>query len=373
MYNYRQTEAWLSFLLSSAVAEPLIPLRTGLVKILRTVHNPLKLRYLSPLALASSSSVAYLKEFVHCFDTVSATQLNVRGSNAKRALSNLLSGSITSTNLADNDREQLQLATLSMINREFFVVLNESRQQQLFSQLVQLTLVHQVNIATEARRIIKDITSTSTVLVYELLQCQDILAQQSTGSSLSAQHSKRSKTSSDDVDMDIQSSSTTATAVIQRVIVVLELIQHREMTNDEMQLVLPLFDLLAITLSGEIGEPRSILDYVKQLVLSGLTRIIRQLLQQNTAPSSLDANRVRVDLVVQCLRGTNNPQIHGQALLLLAALASIQPDLVLQNIMPVFTFMGASVLRQDDNYSFHIIQQVSNHNHNNEEFNRLII
>jgi U3 small nucleolar RNA-associated protein 10 len=42
---------------------------------------------------------------------------------------------------------------------------------------------------------------------------------------------------------------------------------------------------------------------------------------------------------------------------LLAELAIVHPDLVLQNIMSVFTFMGASVLRQDDSYSFHVIQQ----------------
>jgi U3 small nucleolar RNA-associated protein 10 len=41
----------------------------------------------------------------------------------------------------------------------------------------------------------------------------------------------------------------------------------------------------------------------------------------------------------------------------MAAIASVYPDPVLSNIMPVFTFMGANVLRQDDNYSFLVIQQ----------------
>ncbi|KAF9969190.1 HEAT repeat-containing protein 1, partial [Actinomortierella ambigua] len=38
-------------------------------------------------------------------------------------------------------------------------------------------------------------------------------------------------------------------------------------------------------------------------------------------------------------------------------MAARYPEKVLHNIMPVFTFMGANVLRQDDNYSFHVIQQ----------------
>ena len=32
-------------------------------------------------------------------------------------------------------------------------------------------------------------------------------------------------------------------------------------------------------------------------------------------------------------------------------------DLVLHNIMSIFTFMGANVLRQDDSYSFEIIKK----------------
>ncbi|RKP27160.1 hypothetical protein SYNPS1DRAFT_27180 [Syncephalis pseudoplumigaleata] len=268
--------------------------------------SPLKLRFLSPLILTSSLSVPFIQEVIRCYDVVSAVQLNVKGSNATKALLSLLTGSISSTQLSDTDRHQLQLDVLSVIDRPFFAVLTEPRQQQLFSQLVQLTLVHHTNIAMEARRIIKDVDATSVVVVHELLQCQQILVHQTAGASLPAQQvAKRSKASDDDHDTGLKSSAM-ATA-IQRVTVVLELIQHRNMTGDEMQL--------------------------------------------------LDASRVRVDLVVQCLRSTSNPQIHGQALLLLASLASVQPDLVLQNIMPVFTFMGASVLRQDDNYSFHIIQQ----------------
>ncbi|KAI9591544.1 hypothetical protein BDF19DRAFT_454726 [Syncephalis fuscata] len=343
----RQTEIWLSFILSSIVAEPSTVLRTRLLQIVRAVQSPLKLRHLAPLILSSPPSIT--------FDAVSASQINVKGSNARKALFSLLSGLTTITSLSDVDREHLQRTTLAVITRDFFAVLSEVRQQQLFSQLVQLTLTEQANVAIEARRVIKHIYASCTVLAYELLQCQEILATEAN----TAQHTKRSKLVSDDTD--VTGAATSSTTAIQRITVVLELIQYRDVTGDEIQLVLPLFDLLAIMLSGETSETRVVLDYVNQLILSGLTRIIRQLLLQSTeggeAAPSLDASRIRVDLVVQCIRGTTNPQIHGQALLLLASLASVQPDLVLQNIMPVFTFMGASVLRQDDNYSFHIIQQ----------------
>ncbi|KAJ3337589.1 HEAT repeat-containing protein 1, partial [Kappamyces sp. JEL0680] len=73
--------------------------------------------------------------------------------------------------------------------------------------------------------------------------------------------------------------------------------------------------------------------------------------------SELSEDVLRADLVVQCIRVTENPQTHNAALLLLAAIGLTHPQVVLLNIMPVFTFMGANILRQDDNYSFHVVQQ----------------
>ncbi len=39
------------------------------------------------------------------------------------------------------------------------------------------------------------------------------------------------------------------------------------------------------------------------------------------------------------------------------------PELVLHSIMPIFTFMGASVLRQGDEYSAYVIDQVQDSNY----------
>ena len=54
----------------------------------------------------------------------------------------------------------------------------------------------------------------------------------------------------------------------------------------------------------------------------------------------------------------DNPQTFQQALLLMATLARLTPDSVLQNIMPVFTFMGSNVFHRDDTYSFTVVQKV---------------
>ena len=43
----------------------------------------------------------------------------------------------------------------------------------------------------------------------------------------------------------------------------------------------------------------------------------------------------------------------------MSALAKVSPELVLHSIMPIFTFMGANVLRQNDDFSVYVVKQVS--------------
>ncbi|KAK6539958.1 snoRNA-binding rRNA-processing protein utp10 [Orbilia ellipsospora] len=97
-------------------------------------------------------------------------------------------------------------------------------------------------------------------------------------------------------------------------------------------------------------------DYMIQVLLSCLTTIVNGYKSQHPG-KLLDSNNVRADLIVNCIRSTSSPQLQNSALLLIAALADTAPDVVLHSVMPIFTFMGANVLRQDDEYSAHVIEQ----------------
>ena len=68
---------------------------------------------------------------------------------------------------------------------------------------------------------------------------------------------------------------------------------------------------------------------------------------------------MRADLIIDCFRTTTSPQVQQAALLLMSSLARVFPDLIIHSIMPVFTFMGTGVLRQTDDYSAHVVDQVS--------------
>ena len=94
------------------------------------------------------------------------------------------------------------------------------------------------------------------------------------------------------------------------------------------------------------------LSYLQALAITSITEIV------DGAESTLDqemAQFVRVDLLVDCIRSTANPQVHSSALLLISSLARWVPNRVLHSVMPVFTFMGSTLLRQSDEYSAHVV------------------
>lgn len=65
-----------------------------------------------------------------------------------------------------------------------------------------------------------------------------------------------------------------------------------------------------------------------------------------------------MDLLINCICSSPTPQIHNRTLLLIATIAKAFPELILHNIMPVFTFMGTNILYQDNDFSTYIIEQV---------------
>lgn len=67
---------------------------------------------------------------------------------------------------------------------------------------------------------------------------------------------------------------------------------------------------------------------------------------------------VRSDVLIDCIRTTTNPQVRNSAFLLVSALAVIMPESIMHGIMPIFTFIGANVLRQDDDFSVYVVKQV---------------
>ena len=97
------------------------------------------------------------------------------------------------------------------------------------------------------------------------------------------------------------------------------------------------------------------LAYLQTLALGSLRAIVEEVKISGETP--FDRSSVRTDTLVDCVRTTASPQVQHAALLLVSSLASVTSEVVLHSVMPIFTFMGANLLRQDGEYSAHVITQ----------------
>lgn len=138
----------------------------------------------------------------------------------------------------------------------------------------------------------------------------------------------------------------------------LELLQSKtENMKNQHELVPVLFDILENCLRspGELN-----VEYVKQIVLSLLLDISQEITKQGKSINSfgLKESSLKPELVVKCIKESENPQTHHHALLLLAQLALMTPDQVLNDMMTIFTFVGTTLARHEDSYSFQIIAKI---------------
>jgi U3 small nucleolar RNA-associated protein 10 len=114
------------------------------------------------------------------------------------------------------------------------------------------------------------------------------------------------------------------------------------------------------------------LVYLQSMILGSLTPIVDTLkvsdlvtncfahanITQQQKDTEHYQSAVRADLLVDCIRHSTSPQVQNSALLLIANLASWVPELILHNLMPIFTFIGSTLLRQQDDYSAQVVDKV---------------
>lgn len=169
--------------------------------------------------------------------------------------------------------------------------------------------------------------------------------------------------------------------VMQRLNLILEIILSQvPFVQDKPVLLQPLATLLDILVQGqkrEASPEEEDNEYTKQLILSCLESITQHIYvdlhpkaqqdamdtEERTAATTKKAQTIEKqykgapETIVQCIRVTSNTRTQNKALLALGAVATLYPDLVLRHVMPVFTFMGASTIRHDDNYTFTVMQK----------------
>ena len=113
-----------------------------------------------------------------------------------------------------------------------------------------------------------------------------------------------------------------------------------------------LFEMLATLKKFQQNRIES--PYLTSLCLSCLRAILEK---ADVGSRHINTSAIRSELVTDCLKSSDNPQVHNVALLVCASLSRIAPDQMLHNAMPIFTFIGHKMSAKDDEHSINVINE----------------
>ncbi|KAL7626839.1 snoRNA-binding rRNA-processing protein utp10 [Parahypoxylon ruwenzoriense] len=204
-------------------------------------------------------------------------------------------------------------------------------------------------VSGEAANLLRSVELTTDILLFflESLQPAAKMATESPSS-------KRRRTSSSETHRGLATQPTTELgATLRQVTFVLQLVEGSD-PEKHPELLNALFNALSelqhfrVLVGSELG-------YLQNLILRSLLAMVPA--YKNNQALKIDSTGGHGDLLVNCIQKSSSPAVQSTALLLVASLANVAPDLVLNSVMPIFTHMGGSVLRQSDDYSAHVINQ----------------
>lgn len=144
---------------------------------------------------------------------------------------------------------------------------------------------------------------------------------------------------------------------LQKLTVLLDVLYHFSTLknfNPSVQLLEPLFTILDDLETLGIDGKLPVL-YAQETLASCMVNLIHKISDNHIHVD--DISSIRADIVVSSIRSSDSPQVQNKLLLVVAALASFVPEIVLHSVMPIFTFMGAHTIRQDDEFSSQVVEE----------------
>lgn len=172
---------------------------------------------------------------------------------------------------------------------------------------------------------------------------------------------RRRSSSSTQKNMARDDISSMASAHLRKLSVALDILesQLRQKTSDiaNPELLQALFKILTdLDYLGNEGK-MPVLYAQESLATCMLLSIVQMKELSSRKKLKFDSNSIRADLIVNSIRLSQSPQVQNRLLLVIAELASLAPEIILHSVMPIFTFMGAHTIRQDDEFSSSALQQ----------------
>eukprot|EP01114_Cavostelium_apophysatum_P019937 TRINITY_DN6557_c0_g1_i2.p1 TRINITY_DN6557_c0_g1~~TRINITY_DN6557_c0_g1_i2.p1 ORF type:complete len:2043 (+),score=611.24 TRINITY_DN6557_c0_g1_i2:150-6278(+) len=358
-FSIEENEDLQKFLMSHFDAFDSLDVKCRLLRVLESVSSPTKLNSTLPYMQTlhsgkiSEREQKILRLLLRQFNEDTTSLLN-EDEEAFRTYLSILDvkasdeGADGSIPVAVENR----LAVLSSISEAFYNSLTEGNKSRLFRTLCRILQFGEPEPRSVIHKIFEDVSMDASIFC-------DVIDEVFTGKEptpIERTPKKKKQTPKEQgkSSKEIQLNS------IERVNVVLEILQYKSTTTiyHGQRLIAKLFQLLSELVDMEQPLLEQAIEYTKQLVLSSLSKLSVSFSQENNLANK-DAleKEYNIDSVVNCLRVSQNPQTHHQAILMLSSIAPLFPKKIVDHVVPLYTFMGSSTLRQDTDYSFFVVQK----------------
>ncbi|CAK7235618.1 snoRNA-binding rRNA-processing protein utp10 [Sporothrix curviconia] len=352
----------LQFLASHTVHTPLLSIKVRLLKALnevRGVSGTSRTQLLLPVLNSWAALTAEEAEALVAKEAVDEAVVDVRSVDV--VIPNDTSALETLFGIIQNPQSHTRPNLLSCVFkriRKMWPVMKEDF-RNVIAQFM-LDQVQKTPSATASPDGVDVAAEEATDLLFNVELSTPILArfleslQQSAKMATDAPPNKRRRTSSSEHNRGqrIQANSELR-LLVNRATFILQLVQgskpaeHPELLPN-LFVVLSDLQILRSYVGSELG-------YLQNVVLSCLLAMMPA--YQNNKNLKIDTTVGHGDVLVNCIHKSSSPAVQNTALLLVASLAKTAPDVVLHSVMPIFTLMGTSVLRQSDDYSAHVVNQ----------------
>lgn len=232
---------------------------------------------------------------------------------------------------------------MDLIHEEFFEMLSATYRTQLIKEVILVSATAQnAEVLHSAGKLMHRILLDAKYHL-DTFHAMSIIDISAGGKKLSERRKSTTEQLSPDIQGTIEWKCGTS---------LLEYLQNKKNLSNAHLLLPSLFAILKRCLQF---EDQSIVEYTKQLVLGCMLHCCQLISPDGTAQRQLIPDKIfEIELVVSCIRGTQNPQTHHHALQLLSHTAAMIPELVLHNMMNIFTFVGSRIARRDDAYTYQI-------------------
>uniref|UniRef100_A0A8C3JLC2 HEAT repeat-containing protein 1 n=1 Tax=Calidris pygmaea TaxID=425635 RepID=A0A8C3JLC2_9CHAR len=331
------------------VQNPIFPsyIARHLMKILREVHGEMILSHLLPaldrlLEKVFKKPEAMLKDEVVLLHLILG-QFNEYSATLLCKNEQSLDLFIKCLHAAKKIYEEIppfQITALGQITKPFFAAVSDGMvQQKLLKVLFDLLLNCKNPLCAQTiSSVFKGISVCAEQIVRELEPPEK------TKGLGTVQQTRRQKMQQQRKPQDAELAPEASHFSWQRVMLILELLQHKKKLRRPQALVPTLFNLLSRCLEPMESEEEN-MEYTKQLILSCLLNICQKLSSDGSKiPAGKNCQTRFLVVLSPAQRNALRYNITNT-------------DKVLHNIMPIFTFMGANVLRLDDTYTFQVINK----------------